>query len=253
MTSLSRRTLFRSAALGAATTLPAALAPIEAAAQGHAQGAPAPAPASNQPTFYRFFNPAEAAFIEAAVDRLIPDDARWRGALWAGVAHYIDGQLFGAYGQGARFYAAGPWAAGTPSQGYQMALNPAQLYRAALTAIRREEQRRRLDFAGARPEAKDAFLRELEAGAIDCGGFPSSIFFETLLANTIEGFFADPSYGGNRDMVGWRMIGFPGAYAAYLSTYTQHGVKFTGDPVPIGAHQPGGHGGHGGHGGRDHG
>jgi gluconate 2-dehydrogenase gamma chain len=26
-----------------------------------------------------------------------------------------------------------------------------------------------------------------------------------------EGFFADPIYGGNRDMVAWRMIGYPGA------------------------------------------
>jgi gluconate 2-dehydrogenase gamma chain len=65
---------------------------------------------------------------------------------------------------------------------------------------------------------------------------PSAIFFETLLANTIEGYFADPSYGGNRDMVGWRMIGFPGAYAAYLPVYTHHGMRFEREPMSIGDH-----------------
>src|SRR3712207_7688305 len=59
--------------------------------------------------------------------------------------------------------------------------------------------------------SQDALLSELEAGRLDLGGFSSAIFFETLLANTIEGYFADPAYGGNRDMVSWRMIGFPGA------------------------------------------
>jgi len=38
-----------------------------------------------------------------------------------------------------------------------------------------------------------------------CGGHdlddaPSAIFFDMLLAMSIEGFFADPAYGGNKDM-----------------------------------------------------
>jgi gluconate 2-dehydrogenase gamma chain len=149
------------------------------------------------------------------------------------VPTYIDQQLAGAYGQGARFYAAGPWQQGLPSQGYQLPLNPSQLYRTSLGAIAQELQRRGADFAAMRPDEKDAFLHELEDGKIDLGGYPSSEFFETLLANTIEGFFCDPSYGGNRDMVGWRMIGFPGAYAAYVSLYTSHGMKFEREPMSI--------------------
>ncbi|HEY0418280.1 MAG TPA: gluconate 2-dehydrogenase subunit 3 family protein, partial [Acetobacteraceae bacterium] len=70
-------------------------------------------------------------------------------------------------------------------------------------------------------------------GRLDLDGVPSAEFFETLLANTIEGFFSDPTYGGNRAMVGWRMIGFPGAYAAYLNTYTDHGVRFEREPLSI--------------------
>jgi len=42
-------------------------------------------------------------------------------------------------------------------------------------------------------------------------------FFDLLLQTPIEGFFSDPIYGGNRDMIGWKLIGFPGArYAIAL-------------------------------------
>ncbi len=40
-------------------------------------------------------------------------------------------------------------------------------------------------------------------------------------ANTIEGFFADPIYGGNRDMVGWKLVGFPGARYDYRDVMAQ--------------------------------
>ncbi|WP_424138741.1 gluconate 2-dehydrogenase subunit 3 family protein [Roseomonas chloroacetimidivorans] len=248
---VARRGLFRGAAgLGAVVSLPAAAQPAARAPQ------PSPEPGTvaawraggaarqrPQSPPYRFLNGAEAGFIEAAVDRLIPDDDNWPGALWAGVPAYIDGQLAGAYGQGARFYASGPWAQGLPSQGYQLALNPSQLYRTSLAAILRDLGTKNIDFARATPEQRDAYLRDLENGRVDCGGFSSAYFFETLLANTIEGFFADPIYAGNRDMVGWRMIGFPGAYAAYLQLYTHHGMHFEREPLSIGhAHQAEGHG-----------
>ena len=53
-------------------------------------------------------------------------------------------------------------------------------------------------------------------------------FFNLLLAHTIAGFFADPVYGGNRDMVGWKLIGFPGAQMSYASQISNFGVPFTG-------------------------
>lgn len=256
---IERRGLFRGAAtLGAAAALPSGLAQAQNTGQNQAKPPPASAqsqasttspapgtvaawragarsPADRPPVPpYRFLNATEAAFVEAAVDRLIPDDDDWPGALWAGVPSYIDGQLAGAYGQGARLYSAGPWMKGTPSQGYQLAMNPSQLYRISLAALQKELDRRKLDFATAAPDARDDFLRELEAGKVDCGGFSSDVFFETLLGNTIEGYLSDPVYGGNRDMVGWRMIGFPGAYAAYLELYTHHGMKFEREPMSIG-------------------
>jgi gluconate 2-dehydrogenase gamma chain len=57
------------------------------------------------------------------------------------------------------------------------------------------------------------------------------VFFESLLAMTIEGYFGDPAYGGNRDMAAWRMVGFPGAYGSYYDLVDQHGVAFTAAPI----------------------
>jgi gluconate 2-dehydrogenase gamma chain len=33
-------------------------------------------------------------------------------------------------------------------------------------------------------------------------------FFELLRTHTMYGFLGNPSYGGNRDRVGWKLIGF---------------------------------------------
>ncbi len=152
----------------------------------------------------------------------------------SGVANrYIDLQLAGPFGAGDRLFLGGPIKSGLPGQGYQLGLTPAELYRTSLRAIGEQLLHRGFDFAGAPAEEQDAVLSELEAGRLDLGGFSSAIFFETLLANTIEGYFADPAYGGNRDMVSWRMVGFPGAYAAYLGVYTQHGIRFDREPLSM--------------------
>jgi len=220
---LTRRLLIQSAtALGG----PVALASTSAAQR------------SDGRTQYRFFTPDEAAFIEAAVDRLIPPEPEWAGARGAGVPNYIDLQLAGPFGAGDRLFLGGPVRSGTPQQGYQLGLTPAQVYRTALGAIIEQTTGRGAAFADASPEAQDEFLKRLEAGEADLNGVPSAVFFETLLANTIEGFFADPAYGGNRDLVAWRMIGFPGPYAAYLGIYTKHGLRYDREPLSMAdAHQ----------------
>ena len=43
------------------------------------------------------------------------------------------------------------------------------------------------------------------------GSFDEDLpFFETLCLHTRQGFYADPVYGGNKDQMGWKVIGFPG-------------------------------------------
>jgi len=60
------------------------------------------------------------------------------------------------------------------------------------------------------------------------------MFFDLLLRNTEEGFFADPMYGGNRDKVGWKLIGFPGVAAGnYDEHLTKHNVPYLVEPVSI--------------------
>jgi len=59
------------------------------------------------------------------------------------------------------------------------------------------------------------------------------VFFAHLWGSTLEGFFADPVYGGNRDMLSWRMIGFPGAYASYYDLVDQHGITIDRAPMSL--------------------
>ena len=224
MSRLSRRAMVTAAGTAAAAAVPGALVPREAAAQQPS------APAS---TPYLFFNAEEAAFVEAAVARLIPADDQWPGALEAGVANFIDLQLQGAWGAGERLYRSGPWRPGTPSQGYQLPFTPAELFRTALGAINKELARAGTPFGKMNSGQQDAYLAALEAGGKDLAGVPSDVFFAHLWESTVEGFLSDPVYGGNRDMVAWRMIGFPGAYASYYELVDQHGIRIDRAPTSL--------------------
>lgn len=226
---LSRRGLLLTGGTAAATPLLS-----DAVAQpATAPPARAPAPGDARPP-WEFFTEPEAALVSAAVDRLIPPDEEFAGAVGAGVPTYIDRQLAGAYGTGHRLYRQGPFAEGTPEQGYQLPLTPAELYRAGLAGFAAWAERG----YGRRFEALDGRLQDEALGKLESGeaGFdtvPSALFFETLLANTVEGFFADPMYGGNRDMVGWRMVGFPGPYAGYAELVGRHNLRFVRAPRGI--------------------
>src|SRR5208283_4123040 len=129
---------------------------------------------------------------------------------------------------------------GTPSQGYQLPFTPAELFRTALTAINKQLSEAGTPFASMSADRQDAYLHSLETGGKDLGGIPSDVFFEHLWDCTVEGFLSDPVYGGNRDMVSWRMIGFPGAYASYYDLVDQHGIKINRAPMSIGEDAHGG-------------
>jgi gluconate 2-dehydrogenase gamma chain len=192
-----------------------------------------PSDALAAPITYQFFNAEEILFMEAACERLIPADELGAGALGAGVTNYIDKQLAGAWGAGEKLYRSGPWQPGTPSQGYQLPFTPAELFHACIRAIHRELKARATPFHEMSVANQDAYLTSLESGSLDLDGVPSAVFFEMLLKMTVEGFFSDPVYGGNRDMLAWRMIGFPGAYADYFEAIDKHGVKFEREPMSL--------------------
>ena len=223
MDRISRRSLL--AGVGA-TTVTVVAGSCDRRPDGTARARPA----------YVFFTADEAAFIEAAVARLIPADDTGPGALEADVPVFIDRQLAGAWGAGEQLFRSGPWSPEAPSEmGYQLPFTPAELFRNALRALAVEFERTGGGgLAGLPADDQDAFLTALERGRRDLGGVPSDTFFSSLLEMTIEGYFADPVYGGNRDMAGWRLIGFPGAYASYYDLVDQHGIAFNRPPVSLG-------------------
>ena len=172
--------------------------------------------------------------METAVSRLIPADELGPGALEADVPMFIDRQLAGAWGAGERLYRSGPWQQGKPEQGYQLPFTPAELFRTALRAIAEDLRlANRGSFAKLAAEDQDAYLKGLENESRDLGGVPSNVFFQSLLEMTLEGFFSDPVYGGNKDMAGWKLVGFPGAYANYYELVDQHGIRFTRPPMSL--------------------
>ena len=229
MSAISRR-VFLKAAGAAAATIPAA---ADAATTDTAQRPGAATKPAAAPARYAFFNAQEAAFIEAAVERLIPTDETGPGAREAGVAQYIDLQLAGAWGAGERLYRQGPFFPGEPTQGYQLPFTPAQLFRNALRGVVADVQSKHGGtFDKLSAGDQDTYLTALQKRTDALNGVPASVFFASLLEMAIEGFFCDPVYGGNRDMVGWKLVGFPGAYANYYP-YVGENVAFTRPPVSL--------------------
>ncbi len=163
-----------------------------------------------------FLDPAEAAFLAAAADTLIPADALSPSASECGVVDFIDRELAGPYGQGARLYTDGPVAKGKPEHGYQLALTPREFFRAGIAAA--DEWARRVHggpFDRLSQASRDAALQAMADGKAEFLRFDARAFFEALYAIVMEGFFADPIYGGNRGLAGWKMVGYPGQPAEY--------------------------------------
>lgn len=233
---VSRRAIIAGGAI-AGVALATDAAPAEARTIPHEMpwepgSSDAPHPVSSGD--FQFFNKEEADFIKAAVDRLIPADDLGPGALAADVPLFLDRQLGGAYGRAERWYMTGPWRAGTETQGYQLRLSPAQLYRFAIASLNRQlGKQKSKTFDQLTSQEQDDVLHSLETGSMPLDNVSGKAFFELLLQNTVEGFFSDPIYGGNKDMVGWKLIGFPGARYDYRDYVGRHGEKFPLPPVSL--------------------
>jgi gluconate 2-dehydrogenase gamma chain len=192
-------------------------------------------PVPVRPGPWRFFTVDEAVLVEAAVDRLIPPDDRGPGGKDAGCAVFIDRQLGGPYGRGDGLYMKPPFIHGAATQGYQMPDSPATRYRAGLGAL---ADYVKTTFAGRSfpelpPDDQDKVLAGIESGSIALKNVSGAQFFALLLQNTQEGFFSDPVYGGNRDMAGWKLVGFPGARYDYRDWVERHNEPYPLPPVSI--------------------
>ena len=212
-----------------------AAGPLSAGLVPDALAAPAAVSAADPPAeHFDYFTAPEVAFVQAALDRLIPKDELGPGAKEAGVAVFIDRQLAGPFGTMARSYRLGPWQEGTPQQGYQSKLTPQEVYRVAIAETDRHcEERYGKRFAQLEAPVQDEVLRGLDEGSLALASLSGAFFFDLLWGNVQEGFFADPIHGGNRDKAGWRLVGFPGVAAVYTEAIAKHGVPYRAEPVSI--------------------
>jgi len=188
-----------------------------------------------RPGPWLYFTSDEGRAIEAMADRIIPPDPQTPGGKDAGCAVYIDRQLAGPFGRAEGHFTGPPFMPGTKQQGPQSADGPAAVYRKALAALDRHCQstwqgKRFPDLTDAQ---QDELLKDIEDGKTKLEGVDGQSFFTQVIKNVQEGFFADPLYGGNRDMVGWKMIGYPGARYNYLDWVERHNERFPLPPVGL--------------------
>jgi gluconate 2-dehydrogenase gamma chain len=165
----------------------------------------------------RFFTAAEARTVAAACERILPSDDSGPGAKEAGVIIYIDHQLAGPYGKDKYRYTKGPWVESDPEHGYQGQANPQQIYREGIKTLGD-------GFADLSAAQQDEKLRSIE----------STYFFRMLRTHTIEGMFSDPMHGGNANLIGWQLIGYPGPLMSYRNEIGKfNGVAWRRKPMSL--------------------
>ena len=177
-----------------------------------------------------FFNDVEARTVEAITERIIPGEGGVGGATDAGVVYYVDRAVSG------------------------FSTDLQHVYRRGLRELDDLCQRDSgLSFVDLPAEQQDEVLRSflgLETGEPSAGlqfgiddqaqgsdGTDAGVsaadrrlvhrLFAVLREHTVEGFFGDPVYGGNRNAVGWKLVGFPGAQWGYTADQMKAGFDAT--------------------------
>ena len=203
----SRRAFLVGAALGAAAgsgLVPEAHAQI----QDHSMAA-TPHTMASPDGHGAFLNDEDAATVQAFAERIWPAAPGRPGAAEIGVLNYIDLALAGAYSDMQDFYRRG--------------LEQLDAY------CRATHQKPFVQLAAAQ---QDDVIRALEQGKATGFAWPSApLFFNTVRTHVMEGLFADPVYGGNRNFEGWRQISFPGGQPDFTAQDMQSREAFTRAPI----------------------
>ncbi len=203
--------------------------PFPAQAEASATPAAIPtlaSPASAEPETLLTLTATEAAFVTAAVDTLIPADELSPAGSDCGIVTFIDRQLASNWGGAAKMYRSGPFHKGKPEQGYQLALTPCQFFQAGIAEANAWSHKTYgKEFDGLSQPDRVAALKAMEEGKAELATLGSRMFFNALLSITMEGFFSDPAYGGNRNYASWKMLGFPGLPATYANKFEEYRNK----------------------------
>lgn len=181
--------------------------------------------------------------LEAATERIFPKDDNGPGAIELGVPYFIDKQLAGSWGVNSKAYMKDPFrqnkqvqdyekmdgnqsqqgpdsetAPPFPTPRYQTRLNRGDVFIHGLRKIDKVSQEKFGEkFVDADEDQQTEVLQVFENGEIKMKGVSSVTFFNLLLQTTIEGAYADPLYGGNKNMQGWKMKEYPGPRLGYLN------------------------------------
>lgn len=156
-----------------------------------------------------FFNDDDARTIAAFCERLMPGEGGRPGATNANVLNYIDLALSGAYADHQDFYRRGV---------AQLNAHCLKTYGKPFHALTSTQQ--------------DETISALERGKASEFAWPTAqLFFEMVRTHTMEGMFADPIYGGNKDFVGWQLVGFPGAQPIFTEDDMHSKQAFTREPI----------------------
>ena len=211
----------------AGTAVAAALSPaLPAQAQNATSPQTAASPKAQDAEPMATLQAAEAAFFAAAADTIIPADELSPSGSECGVVTFVDRQLASAWGGGAKMYRNGPFRKAKPEYGYQLPLTPREFFAAGIVATNAWTQKTYgKDFDRLSPKERDDALKALDQGKAELADFNGKQFFEALLEITMEGFFSDPIYGGNRNKVSWKMIGYPGLPATYANVIEEYRNK----------------------------
>jgi len=195
---LSRRNLLKQASLVGAAAM----------GGGATQSALAASSVPSQPVqipireAYETLTAAESATLDAIVSRIIPSDDNGPGASEARAVHYIDRALAGFRSDSKEEYALG------------------------LLAIDEHAQKTKSKlFIELSAKEQDEILVAVESNQVTGFLDSSGSFFAMVRNHTIEGTFSDPYYGGNRDFIGWDMLGYPGVRMGSSDTEVRQGKQ----------------------------
>jgi len=148
----------------------------------------------------------ERRTLEAVAERIFPKTDS-PGAVEIGAVDYIEIALAGDYAP----------------------LLP--LYRSGVRALNRQAKAKYAgQFARLDGEQQDLLLKDFESGTAEYK--KAAEFFDMVKYHVFEGLFCEPHYGGNKNMVGWRVVGFPGQQWGYPDPYINKPVDI--EPMAVG-------------------
>ncbi len=202
-------------------------------------------------TAFLTLNPNERTVVEALAEAIIPSDSTGPGAKEAGVVYFIDRMLAGNYGKGGNMFLQGPFilpqtgalsvmGAVYPSTtktaisyngtitprlqagtSYQYAFSPREFWRRGLVSLQNycNAAKGGKNFEDLTSADQTAVLQDLFDNSSGNTALQTAFtapnaaeFFNEVHDLVVAGFWSDPIYGGNQNMVGWELIAFNGNY-----------------------------------------